>query len=428
LPVFASGVLTVVLIGVIARELLPGPAGWMAAFISSCVVLRLEAFRECSREILSDLPQLACYSLSAFAFLRCFASSDRRLAWLVGGLAATVAVLMRMTNLALLLPYLWLLVSRRGERSVLRSAALFFLPVVVGLGALLVYQEVTFHAWFSTGYHYWLSPNSYELSIRHWPPAWNEMIHPFTQPAQREGLVRIAESSSLWIPVLFGLLCRACRPGLWERSRRLLLYLGATGVPLIAFFLLYPFALRRFVLPVHVFWYLLGGVWFAGVVGPWMRPWAQVFLCLIVMRLASLGGFDFQKSFLTSRQELFTELNARLPDDGVFITGQDEFLVDALIVGETRRRHIPLTSRLSRESWRVGRRGEVRRQVGVVSSSTDPTQIDDLLEQGAIVLLVDDAGRHAPEVVQVQKLLERFAAVEVFRLDENRRLLRLARR
>jgi hypothetical protein len=70
----------------------------------------------------------------------------------------------------------------------------------------------------------------------------------------------------------------------------------------------------------------------------------------------------------------------------------------------------------------------VRRQVGVVSSSTDPTQIDDLLEQGAIVLLVDDAGRHAPEVVQVQKLLERFAAVEVFRLDENRRLLRLARR
>lgn len=432
--VLASGIGALLCCWILCRRILPGARGIAAAFVTQLVVFQLAQVQHLVQLIMSDVPITFACLVSLLAFWKGVETGWLRW-WLLGGVAVSAAVSMRITNLALCTPFLLTLVlpARILERVVAASSPssrwerglVFLVPVVVTVGVLLFYQYRTFGSPFYTGYQYWLAEHAYALHWRHLTKSLPEMLHPFTLPHRRQtALDWLVGPLALALSLAAGLACRWLHPTVWARSRPAVFFLATFGAPTIAFFAFYPFADARFVMVLHIVWLCLGVLWAASL-APAERGTAALGVACLAAALSLAGApGEREKPYVNV---LLERMDRELPDDAVVVGTLRAMAVERFVVGDTDREYVPLAVRGSQEGWKVGAYGEPRRDLGITSATTDPGQLLDVLASGRPVYVITQQSRWAGFARELDALLGRFETWVVLELRNRDAVVRLER-
>ena len=423
--VLACALGTIALVWSLCQTILPGRIGLSAAFLSLSLILSVHYFSWLSQELMADIP-IVCTSMAALvAFVRCEKPSGLS-AFAVGGVATALALLMRLTNLALCLPFLLVLLRSPTRPVLIRRAGVLLTPIALAGGILLVYQKLAFGDFLYTGYHYWVPARHYRLSSTHLMTAVPKMFHLFNAPHLRTSVWDwYIGPFVLFLPTLLAPLCRKYQPSTWRRILPVLRFLATMGIPTVVFFALYPFASARFMLFVHVVWLTVGAIWALSLLdrlSSRLGPVAALFAVASVLPFHPPGG-SLEKSYDLCLLEL---LDASLSQNAVLIGAIDELRADWFFVHGSERRFIPLSPFGSFERWKVGRSGALRQPLGGCSATTCPEQIEALLGEGRRVYLATQLSRWRRQGKYIDALLARFSGKRVFDLLQREAVVELS--
>lgn len=371
-------------------------AGLVAAWLALCLVLQVHFFRRNAQEVLADMPLLASSLVALEVYRRRPVVGHGAL--LLGGVATAVALSMRLTSLALALPFL-LALLRSPRRSRPLPWLCLGLPIVCVVVVLVVHAQVTFGSPFATGYAYWLEPEAYLPRFDRIGRNALEMLHPFEPYHARRSLLASGLGPLALVAVAaLGALCARHRRHTWQRTRPALVFLLAGFGPVALFHLVYPFASSRFFLLPHVVLLSLGAVWGLDLLGQRARRVVAVgaagwLLALLLVRAgvspldegaAALGDLAEARPYVL---EFAEQADPVVPDDGVLIGGFNAAWIEHVFVRGTGRRYVPLSLRGEYAKRRVGPPGAARRPVCPLVAAEDPAAVRALLRAGRRVFL-----------------------------------------
>lgn len=329
-PVLLCGVAAVMAAHRLGRGL-GGPAGGALAALA---VLALPAFQKYGTRVMSDVPACAFALWACALYVAATGAPERRpRAYAAGGALAALAGAMRpLTGLAAL-PWLLLALREAGWPRRSRALAACAAPLALWLAAGLAYNAHAFGSPLRTGYHLWLSvPADYpelEYSLAYASRNFRELLW------ESGALVALVAGIALG-----ALEARRAPPAVAARARRMLLFLGVVGGPLVAHHLIFYFASSRYLLPVAA----LAATLAAGALGRRLAFVPQpVVAGVVVAALAGAAAQAATRPVEVPTRRLAAERLRATPDDALVVTQLLEPYVEPLALRGSARRVMPLT-------------------------------------------------------------------------------------
>ncbi|MBU0755799.1 MAG: hypothetical protein KJ645_11710 [Planctomycetes bacterium] len=409
--VFACAVIVLVILWYICRRLLQ--EGWRGIAAASVILFCLTItpfYLVRAREIMSDIPLIALSLIALILYRRAW----KRAVWfdfLFAGLLTAALLWIRITYLSVVTPFAFLVLRDLKKIEVKNLIALIG-PVSLGVGGLLYYNMTTFGDPFFTGYQYWLAPRGYALNIRYFWPNLVALANPFLMFTSTDLSPKELIGPVFLIGVLIVcVLCRKRKPRLWAEVSFILHFMSMDALPIFVFHLFYPWHTVRFVLLFYTLIYLLGSVCFVGLFDKRHERVLAAFSVILILATVAIG-FPEQRSVGFSHYEVVNAADKILPKDAYFISNLNGIYVDAMVIGETARKHVPLDRYTAFcDSWNsIGYPHASPLKPFAYTALENPEKISALLDEGKRVFI------HVPVTIRSTRDWERF--IVEFKLEE----------
>jgi hypothetical protein len=340
-PVTVFGIAGVVIAFFIGRRI----SGLWGGVLAGLGVLALPYYRLMGRIVMTDVPS-ACLALILCLFFmhwRSRASCASLFQIFLAGVVGALAGSLRVTNAALILPFL--LLSRHNKYSgTVSRAILLFAPLAILAILQLRYNDSVFGLPWRNGYHYW-APVPYDY------------FHLTFQPGYLlVGLAKMIKRPDELIPVVvpLGILVAWI---FWRQRHRTeqdnavaaqcgLQYLLVGATPIVLFYSVYFFQSLRFLLPVMAVMAAICG----GLAGFCLRrftwPWvlSLAVLALVVVLSVRLSSPPNEPPFARMTCD---DINQLTPDDAIIIASIPPSYIEYMVCRHSNRRIIPISRKVA---------------------------------------------------------------------------------
>jgi hypothetical protein len=413
-PVLFSALICMAIVWRLCGHCTSGPCAVTSAFISLLGLMQVTSIIHQTQAVMSDMPSLML-GLAALWFFVTAGDRPAPRQMLAAGVAIALAIGIRLTNLALVLPFLLLIgkaTVKRSPREVAMVAAALALPIGVSVLALLLYNHASFGSPFLTGYDFWLNPGRDNLALSHFWPNLVTLANPFAlHPRSSDGLVPFVGPSIGLLIACMGIACRQWRPDIWLKTRPVLTFAWIGGGAICAFHLFYWYQSSRFALLLHTIVIVLGAIWGAALLRPLSDRafWAMTVAAMGLTLAFHPTGMGQQRE---QRTRAIEALDFLLPESAVLVADLSPMLAHIVFIEDHDRRFIPLDPQTRFVNWRsiglIDGRAVIPFPTTAIQS---PGLIEDLLAVGSRVFLyMTNPARkrhgHSPfgERVEVQRL------------------------
>ncbi len=412
LAVFLATMISLAVFWTLARRILGGWAGVAAGTCILAALLQITSFCFYSRQIMSDIPALMLGLLGLLLFRRVFRES-RTTDFFWAGVLTGIGVSVRITTLAICIPFGFLLLQR-FPRLEWRKVFVLGLPILVALSGLLLYNDRTFGHPLVTGYRYWLPPDRYELALEHFLPNLYKLTNPFLPflPPRASGQGVIGPVI-LTFAILLGVTCRFSCPRGWEQTRFAVIYLIFAALPIFIFHLFYPFYMSRFVLLFHCTVIFLGIVWSAMLCERLPRIiFIAIAIAAAFVAVESRGPPPYWQKH--SQLDITKAVDRLLPEDAIFLSEMNPMYVELMLLAGTHRWLIPISKWGLFATWKIG--VATRKRIFKFTALHKPNRIREQLKNGRRVFIHTTARTLSGPARKYFK--ENFRMEEIWREDE----------
>ena len=332
-PITLLGVLSVLVAYAIGKRLGDVWGGSLAAL----TVLALPGFRRYAKHIMSDVPNTFLALTACWVFLHL--TGKEKAAWgdyLLAGTLVASGFLYRPVSIFLVIPFIWFLISRRGDGSVVANFVALCAPLAVGVMASLAYNSVVFGSPFRTGYHFWTSV----------PYDYRDLTFSFSYLP--ENLSVLWRSSTIHLVVLALVSTFFLRRRLGQASRgggttakylEIFLILGL--FPGVIFYLFYFYPSARFHLSVMT----LSAIVVGGAMGRLLiKTPTGVLAGILVLALTGAGyARSVEPKPLSEKAEAIEAIVEHTPDGAWVISSVEPAYIEYFVAKDSRRTVIPLS-------------------------------------------------------------------------------------
>lgn len=322
LPVLAFAIAAVVAAYTIGRKL----AGEWAGVLAALALLSSPVVSVLSRMIMTDVPALALGLIACALYMTLSERDSGPWRFAVAGLLAAGAFALRNVYLAVLVPFLWLVLRGRGSRA--SKVAALLGPSALVAAATAVYNHAAFGDWRRTGYHFWCSvPYDYANLL-------------FSPAYVRINLVQFLSVGAL-VTLAFGAAGIAVLVLRKPTGRGpLLRFLLLAAVPGTVFHLFYFFPSIRFHLFALALLTVLGGAGIAVLVPEGVRRKLWFLPALLVL---AVFVWPRQAEPEPARRKVAEALARETPRDAVVVSAIDPVYLEPFILRGTQRRVVPVS-------------------------------------------------------------------------------------
>ncbi|PCJ53256.1 MAG: hypothetical protein COA70_10030 [Planctomycetota bacterium] len=422
--VVATGIGLAILLWILCAQFLPSRQASCAAGITLGATLFIWQFDWVSRMIMSDIPGVFLFFVVWTAWLG--RNKNPNLSYLIAGTATGIAVSLRLTHLAFCIPLLVGLFYVRPMSLFWRRASLLLVPILLCMAWQMFYYHQVFGSPLFTGYHYWLPPSAYSLSLESVGENLLGMLHIFSPEHKRTELWQwVIGPAMVACPLLAAWACRRWRPEHWVRTKEARVGLGLVALPIVLFYACYPFQPVRFMLFLYIAWFALGAVWTLSLCDRFPK-W--LLLAIFGTLVFQVQDFFCTKRAMESsyRHTLMVQSDAQLPEDALLIGQFSTISAQYFFVGDSARTFLPIYSKGS--AHLVGAFGEERRPLASNDISRNPERIEEAFDAGRRVFLMTELTHWRTDDVILDQLLDKYHVQPSFAIIRKPSVVELTRK